>query len=310
MPSHSRHTLGGEEPNEFPRFLSRTDEDTAAFKPPPLPHDPWIVGVCRLIGTALHQNVTLTAALSLAVPAATALFINSARTTAPAPQALSAFAAQEEVVDAFQIVEQFEQRLGYARNLASLEQEKDTAPQVAAAADPLQALLFETSDLPEFHLPDAVAATAGGPVDEKAWAWAATDPAQVVTPLGHTTAASTEIVVSQVTGASAEPVVPETKPVVRSHPVRTRVIETIASADAPRKKQSKRAKVPLNTKPPVDPDQDRSKDNAGSLAGNATGEKKPGVLTKLFSWLKGSKSPQPGEDEINDGPKAGLLRQH
>lgn len=324
MPSHSRHTLGGEELNEFPRFLSRIDEDSAAFKPPPLPCDPLVVRVCRLVGSALHRNVTLSAAIAVGVPAAMALVSNGGWTTAPAPQPLSAFAAHEDVVDAFEIVERFEQRLGYARNLESLEQATDVMDQIEsrasdqqATADPLQELLSKVSSPERFHLPEGAAETAGGPVDEKAWTWAASDPAQFVMPLSEApttnetaTAETPVIIVSQVTGDSTEPVEPETKPVVRSRPVRTRVIETIASADAPRKKHSKRAKTPLNVKPSADPDHDTSKDNAESVAENGTGEKKPGVLTKLFTWLKGSKSTQPGDDETSNSTKAGLLRQH
>jgi hypothetical protein len=308
MQSHSRQSFGEEEPNEFPRFLSRTDEDTAAFKPPPLPRDRLIVRVCRWTGGALHRHVTLSAALAVVVPAATAFVAHYGSTTTPAPQHQSAFAAHEEVVDAFAIVERFESRLGYARNLASLEQ----APDAATQADPLQALLSETSDPAEFHLPESVTASAGGPVDEKAWTWAATDPALIVMPMGEAPATdeSPAIIVSQVTGDSTEPVVPETKLVVHTRPVRTRAIETVASADAPRKKHSKRAKAPLNAKPPVDPDQDVNNDNSESLAENGAGEKKPGVLTKLFSWLKGSKNAQPGDDETSDSTKAGLLRQH
>jgi hypothetical protein len=310
MHSHSRQSFGGGESNEFPRFLSRPDPDQAAFAPPPLPHDPWIVGVCRVIGTALQRHLTLSAALAIAVPAATALMTNSVWTTASAPQPLSAFAAHEEVVDAFEIVERFEQRLGYARNLTSLEQETDAAAQVATGADPLQALLSETSDPPEFHLPEAVAATAGGPVDEKAWTWAASDPAQVVTPLNGAPEAAPVIIVSQVTGESAEPDEPEVKPVVRTHHVRTRVIETIASADVPRKKQTKRLKEHVKTKVPVDADQDQSQDRAETAAAANGEDQKPGVFKKLYSWLKGDKPGQPGGDETSDGQKAGLLRQH
>jgi hypothetical protein len=342
MPSHSRQTLGGELSNEFPRFLSRQVEDNAAFKPPPLPRDPLWVQVCRLMSAAPRPNVLVAAALSLAVPAAAAIVIEGGWGQDQALQPPSGFAARDEVADAIQIVEQFESRLGYAPNLASLAQGTDTA----GPADSLQNLISGVSNPAEFHFPENVTASAGGPVDEKAWTWAASDPAQIAMSLSDTqtkaeiedllqddlsagalpagasvdneTAAMAAIVVSQVTGASITSGDAGVPPKLQTFIVRTRAIDTVASAEGVRKKRVKRAKDAAkdlgkdlaHAKTLEAADQVDRRDDTAIMAHNSGEVKKPGVFAKMFSWLKGSKASQPGDDEASDGRKAGLLRQH
>jgi hypothetical protein len=326
----------------FPRFLSRGASDAVTAAPPPLPEEPWPVRLQQVFA-ALPPAVTYaTMAVMLAVPATVSVFGGGRTHKTEAGYAGHVVAARNEVADALRIVAEFEARLDYTGNLANIAQVSDVAHQVqTGAAQSVSATLDESASVPmqteavDFHLPDSVTATASGPVNEAAWTWAASDPVAIVmmpedetiAPPGLTVGAlhqdgGTEpqtideklaapmIVVSQVTGESSQLAEAGPKPAPRPHHARVRAEERVAVEDGSRKKRVKRSKESVIAKTIVKTVPVQGSDGTDDVATDTTEEKKPGVFTKLFSWLKGGNNQQQASDGASDGQKAGLLRQH
>jgi hypothetical protein len=327
----------------FPRFMSRGDGDAVTAAPPPLPEEPWPVRLQQVFAAWPPGAKYATVALVFAVPACVAVVAGQGSQTIEPRHVGHVIAARNEVADALRVVAEFEARLDYTGNFTNIAEDAGAAshlqtgePQIndtsaiEQAADPVQ------TEAAVFHLPDSVTATAGGTVNEAAWTWAASDPVAIImmpqdetpAPAGLTvgalhqysgeqpqtideTLAAPTIVVSQVTGAISEPV--EAAPAAvphKRHTRQSRSQERVAVEDGGRKKRVKRAKESVIAKTIVKTVPVQSTNGDDDVATETSEDKKPGVLTKLFSWLKGSNNQQQADDGVSDGKKAGLLRQH
>lgn len=199
------------------------------------------------------------------------------------------------------------------------------------------------------NLPDSVTFSSGTPVGKGAWAMAAGDPNQLTMTLGdgfdkqvnaevemisHAgvslgairlalrkdgAAPATAEAVSETPDASAEAdEAGPAKPAKRTRHARTRSPEKIAAAETPHKKRAKQvdqsAKAETTGKTTGHttgtPDDTDSKDPPDTIAKAETPEKKPGPLSKLFSWLTGGASGGgTGTADVARDPSAAMFPQ-
>jgi hypothetical protein len=208
MPDIWKQGCSGDEDRAFPRFLHREETGhnatgRAATEPPPLPRQTMLDTLLGRLWAHWHQLspiiphrvAGLAVALVVVVPAAAALVADRGWRQADPPQIKSTVEAHDEIAQALQIVEVFEARLGYAGNLASVQQEKTaTLPpetsnlnQLADAASPLRqaAVVPDSVGLLILRgLPEGVTFTTGGPAGDGAWAMPPGSPDHPVTVLG------------------------------------------------------------------------------------------------------------------------------
>jgi hypothetical protein len=347
MPDAADQTLIGDEHSALPRFLSRDETDRGSIVPPPLPRDAWLVRVRRLTGATPRRAATVFIAVCVLVPATAAFVTGGGRGKVETPPLVSAVSYRDEVGEASPSDAVFEARLGYAGNLATihldmaaLDQSGPSAGEQQASAEPPPTQPSETGDSIAFELPAYLTSSPREPVGEEAWAVAARDPDQVVVILrdgvenapsadaemflgpGVTLgwldqavrkdieAAATPSVVApgatepQATASVVETDEAEAKPSARPRHAHHRSHSKVARADRGLKSRAGDqwdAKV-------IDANATEAQKQSGdSVAKDETGEKKPGVLTKFFAWLKSGAAKSSGGDE--PGTRMGLSPQ-
>ena len=295
------------------------------LQPPPLPRAPWPVRVRRLATLALALVVVVPAAMALVAEGGRPK-INPSQPESGAEardqvtDALQIVAQLEARLGyAGNLAGTYQEAAASGQpgpNRRDQRAEATVSPTPSSEApDPVGLLILR-------NLPESVTFSAGGPVGKGAWAMPAGDPNQLVMTLGdgfdkpvtadvemisqagltlgslrlelrkdgEAAAVAKTVAAPLETGSIASTGDDEDKPAKRTRRVRTRNHDTVAHAEGTHKKRVKRVAIPAKVKVPEAADGDDDKDNSNAAKVEVE-QKKPGPLTKFFSWLKGEPKP-------------------
>jgi hypothetical protein len=319
-------TMDYSEHHELPRFLNRDEDGNTGLGPPRLPGARWKFWLLRL-SQALPRKVLASVAVgAVAVPAVAMLVDDSA---ARKPEtALPAYAGGIHAgTSRVQLASsQTEDRLGYAGSINQRLQDGvtltvvetkpstfDAGPAGPVAEPPLAAVAIAPAEITEIERPGPVAAVIPPPTDP------APVPAEDAVAQDSDTAAAAASTPKTAERQTAEPKTvaaddqDDEKPIKRSRHKRVRAHNKIAEADGVPQKRVKRTanhtkvKLAAATAGKDEEDDDNEKDKkaekdpAKSVAATPSDSgdvKKPGPLSKLFSWLKSGTSEPTVVDEV------------
>ena len=332
----------GDETNEMPRFLSHGETDSSRPRPPPLPRARWPVRVRRLATLAAAFVIVVPAAVALVADGGGRPSLPpQAEAGAGARDQVS---EALRIVDALEARLGYARHLPVYQDAAAAGPSGASGGHSRPEASPPETPAFAAADTVALlilrNLPDSVTFSAGSPVGKGAWAMPAGDPNQLVMTLGEgfDTPVTTDVeMISQagltigslrltlrkdgaadvaakataapnpdVTGSIGESDDGEDKPVKRTRHARVRHHDTTAHAEPelPRKRRVKRVATSAKVKVP---EAAEDTDSAEVVALPENAGPKPGLISKLFGWLKPGTN-KSAEDDTS-GSKAAMFPQ-